>query len=199
MTPAQLDALRPKVLADPGCQAFLTGSGDVISLTTYLNQPSGTNGWRSDAPVNSILDAINWANYTPNDAVAGGDTDPLLSVKIGRLLTVQTKQMNMQLMMQGRDTLDCRRPNVRGGLRDAVTQVPTGESGAMTAPGGASGTTVLNQCVRPLNRTELFLAASSQGSDQTGNITARVPTFEGTIQPYEVSDLILNPDGSPRW
>lgn len=199
MTPAEISTLRPLVFADPGCQAFLTNGGDANGLTAYLNGASGTNGWRSDAPVNSILDAINWAGYTPTDTIGSGDTDPLLSVKIGRLLTVQTKQMNLQLMLQGRDRLDCRRPQVRGGLRDAVTQVPTGTGGANSAPGGASGATVLNQCVRPLTRAELFLAAAANASDTTGGINARVPTFEGEVFTPEIVGLMFNDNGTPRW
>lgn len=199
MTPAEINTLRPLVFADPGCQAFLANGGDANGLTAHLNGVSGTDGWRSDAPVNNILDAINWSAYTPTETIGSGDTDPLLSVKIGRLLTVQTKQMNLQLMLQGRDRLDCRRPNVRGGLRDAVIQVPTGASGANTSPGGASGATVLGQCVRPLTRAELFLAAASQANDTTGGITARVPTFEGEVSTPEIVGLMFNDDGSPRW
>lgn len=199
MTPSQIDALRVKVFADPGCQVFLVGQGDQNGLTAYLNESSGSNGWRSDAPVNAILDAIDWTKYTPEESIGSGDTDPLLSVKIGRLLTTQTKQINLQLMLQGRETLDCRRPNVRGGLRDAVVQVPTGAGGASTAPGGASGSTVLAQCVRQISRAEALLAASSQASDTTGTTTARVPGFEGAVQPYEIGALMYFDNGTPRW
>lgn len=198
MTPQEIATLRPLVFADPSCQPFLQAS-DANGLTVHLNGDSGLNAWRSDAPVNAILDAITWASYTPNDAVAGSDTDPLLSVKIGRLLTVQTKQMNLQLMLQGRDRLDTRPSNVRLGLRDAVTQVPTGTNGALTSPGGGNATTVLNQCVRPATRAEVLLAAPSQASDTSGAVSARVLRFEGEIYPYEVVGLMFNDDGSPRW
>lgn len=199
MTPTQIDALRVKVFADPGCQAFLVGQGDQNGLTAYLNQPSGSNGWRTDASVNAILDAIDWTKYTPEESVATSDTDPLLSIKIGRLLTVQTKQMNLQLMLQGRDTLNCSRPNVRGGLRDAVVQLPTGANGAMTAAGGANGTTVLAQCIRPITRAELLLSASPIASDTTGTTTARVLSFEGEVPANEVGTLMYNDNGTPRW
>lgn len=199
MTPAELNALRTKVFAsaDPGMVA-LVAARDTNGLTVYLNAPSGEQGWRTDAPVNAILDAINWASYTPTDAVAGGDTDPLLTVKIGRLLTVQTKQMNLQLMLQGRDTLNCSRPNVRGGLRDAVIQVPTGTNGAGTAPGGANGAAVMVQCIRPLTRAESLLAANSQASDTTGANSARVLSFEGDVYAFEIGGLLFNDDGTPR-
>jgi hypothetical protein len=198
MTPQEINTLRPLVFADPSCQPFLQAS-DANGLTVHLNGDSGLSAWLSDAPVNAILDAITWASYTPNDAVAGSDTDPLLTVKIGRLLTVQTKQMNLQLMLQGRDRLDARPPNVRLGLRDAVTQVPTGTNGALTSPGGGQGAAVLEKCVRTANRVEALMAAPPQASDTTGAVSARVLRFEGSIEPYEVGGLMFNDDGTPRW
>jgi hypothetical protein len=199
MTPAQIDTLRAKVVAsvDPTIVALRTAR-DQNGLTAHLNSASTEQGWRTDAPVNAILDAINWTAYTPQDGIGSGDTDPLLSVKIGRLLTVQTKQINLQLMLQGRDTLNCSRPNVRGGLRDCVIQVPTGAGGAMTAPGGSSGATVLANCVRTITVAEALLAANSQASDTTGSTTARVLTFEGQVQVGEVGTLLFNDDGTPR-
>jgi len=199
MTPSQIDALRVKVFADPGCQAFLAGQGDTNGLVSYLNQPSGENGWRTDAQINSILNAVDWTKYTPQDTIAGSDTDPALSIKIGRLLTVQTKQMNLQLMLQGRDTLNCSRPNVRDGLRDAVVQLPTGVSGALTAAGGANGTNVLAQCVRPITRAESFMAASPIASDTTGTTTARVLGWEGQVDNVDIGTLMYFDNGQPRW
>lgn len=198
MTPQEIEELRPKVFADPSCQVFLNAF-DTPGLTAHLNGASGQNAWRSDAPVSNILDAISWSSYTPNDSIVGSDTDPVLSIKIGRLLTVQTKQMNLQLMLQGRDRLDTRPPNVRLGLRDAVTQVPTGTNGALTSPGGGNGTMVLNECVRSATRAEVFLAANSQASDTTGAVTARVLKFEGEITPAEVGGLMFFDNGTPRW
>ena len=198
MTPQEIATLRPLVFADPSCQPFLQAA-DANGLTAHLNGLSGQDAWRSDAPVSAILDSITWASYTPNDGVAGSDTDPLLSVKIGRLLTVQTKQMNLQLMLQGRDRLDARPSNVRIGLRDAVTQLPTGANGALTSPGGGNGSTVLGVCVRPANRVETLMAAPSQASDTIGIVSARVLRFEGDIAPNEVVGLVFNDDGTPRW
>lgn len=194
MTPAQLTALRVACFADPSAFAFFAGQGNAAGLRAYLNGASGSNAWRTDAPVNAILDAINWGTYTPSDAIASAD--PTLTQQVGRLLAIQTKQMNLQLMVQGRDVLNCSRPNVRGGLRDAVIQVPSGAGGAATSPGGANGATVLAQCVRPATRAEVMLAAQSQASDTTGTTTARVLTFEGDVQDVEAATLIYHDDGT---
>lgn len=194
MTPAQITALRTACFAAPTAFAFFAGQGDAAGLRSYLNAASGSSAWRTDAPIVGILDAITWANYTPTDAIAA--SDPTLTQQVGRLLTIQTKQMNLQLMLQGRETLNCARPNVRGGLRDAVIQLPSGTNGANTSPGGASGATVLAQCVRPATRAEVMLAANSQASDTTGTTTARVLTFEGDVSEVEAVTLIYRDDGT---
>ena len=99
----------------------------------------------------------------------------------------KSKQMNLQLFLQGRESFNCAPPSARGGLRDAVILVPSGAGGANTSPGGASGVNVLNVCVRTATRAELILAAASQGSDTTGGVTARVLTWEGLLSGNDVS------------
>ena len=195
MTPEQLVALRAACFADQSAAAFFANGGDANGLRSYLNTVTATTAWRTDAPVDAILDAVTFVNYTPNDAISAGDTDPTLSRKIGWLLTVQTKQMNLQLMLQGRQTVNAAKPNVRGGLRDAVIQLPTGAGGANTSPGGASGVNVLSACVRPAKRVELMLANPSSGSDTTGTVTARVMTFEGEVNEIESIRLIYKDSG----
>ena len=188
LTTAQKQALKAAIIENPTWAAFPMNSDGYFELAAVLNQPANPAFpvWRTDAQVSSIMDSITWANYTPNDVVGGSDTDPLLSRKIGWLLTVQTKQINLQLMLQGRDRLNCSPPNVRAGLRDAVIQVPTGAGGALTSPGGASGATVLNVCTRSATEGEKVLAAASQGSDTTGGVTARVLGFEGNLTGADV-------------
>ena len=50
--------------------------------------------WRTDAQVDAIIDAIDWSKYTPAAGIAGTDTDPLVSRKVGWLPWDQVKQMN---------------------------------------------------------------------------------------------------------
>lgn len=186
MTPAQLTALRQAIDANPTWAAIPNNSDGNYALAALLNAPAvpAFNVWRTEAPVNAILDAINWGTYTPSDAIASAD--PTLTQQVGRLLAIQTKQMNLQLMVQGREVINCSRPNVRGGLRDAVIQVPSGANGAATSPGGANGATVLAQCIRNATEAEKILATASQASDTTGATTARVMGFEGNVSPTDV-------------
>ena len=182
LTSTQLQTLKTAVLADPTAAGYRT-AGDSYSLKQWLDGASSTSVWRTDAPVPAIIDAINWANYTPNDAADNTAT------YTNRALLAQTKQMNLQLMLQGRQTLDASKANLRAGLRDAVTQVPTGAGGAMTSPGGASGVTVLTVCTRTATRCEAALAGSTS---TTGTVTAAALTFEGNIDQASVDWLINN-------
>lgn len=182
LTSNQLQTLKTAVLSDPAAAAYRT-AGDSYGLKLWLDGASATSVWRTDAPVAAIIDAINWANYTPNDAA---DSTVIYT---NRALLAQTKQMNLQLMLQGRQTLDASKANLRAGLRDAVIQVPTGTAGAMTSPGGAGGATVLNVCVRTATRAEAALAGAPT---QTGTVAASALTFEGPVDSDSVTWLINN-------
>ncbi len=186
LTPAQSATLKAAIDANPTWAAFPLDGDGPFDLAALLNAPASPPFpvWRTDAPVNSIIDAINWSAYTPADAIAS--SDPALTQQAARLLTIQTKQMNLQLMLQGRESINCSRPNVRAGLRDAVIQIPSGANGANTSPGGASGATVLGVCTRNATEAEKILAAASQASDTTGGVTARVMGWEGQLSASDV-------------
>ncbi len=191
LTSTQLVTLKSAILAetDPTFAAARQAN-DEPAMAAFFNAATATLAWRTNVPISEIINSINWASYTPNDKVASGDTDPALSRKIGWLLEIQVKQMNLQLFLQGQQLFNSAPPNMRGGLRDAVIQVPSGASGAATSPGGANGATTLAACTRAATRGELVFAAASQGSDTTGSTTARVLTFQGSISAQDVSDAL---------
>jgi hypothetical protein len=184
MTPEQLAIIKADIAASADMNTLPNNSDGSFEIARLYNLPASPtfSVWRTDASVDAIMDAINFSLYTPNDAPDNTAT------YTNRALNIQTKQINLQLMTQGRTTLNCAKVNIRGGLRDAVIQVPSGASGAMTAPGGASGATVLNNCTRPATRLEKLLAAASQGSDTTGTVAARVMGFEGYVS-YQDIDI----------
>lgn len=188
MTPSQLAKLKAAINANPEWAAFPNNTDGHIDLAAELNKPSSpaVKVWRTDAPVSAILDSITWANYTPNDVVTDSDLGDILSRKTARLLTIQTKQINLDIMLGGRNTFNAAPVNARAGLRDAVVAVPSGAGGANTSPGGASGANVLNACTRDANKVEVALAFASQASDTTGSVTARVMDFEGSVSPQQV-------------
>jgi len=177
MTPAQLQALKAAINADPVLSAKPLNSDGAFDIAIAMNTPVASTVWRTDARVQAINDAINWALYTPVDAADGTAT------WTNRILAIQTKQMNLQLMLQGRETVDASKTNVRAGLRDAVIAVPAGASGAAVSPGGASGVNVMNACIRPGLRIEILLKT---GDATTGGVTAAVMGYEGTITYQDV-------------
>lgn len=188
LSTSQLQTLKAAIDANPVWAAFPQNSDGYFNLAAVLNitaAPAFTV-WHTETPTNAIIDAINLAGYTPNDTILDADSGDFLQRKNGRLLTSQTKQMNLQILLQGRDKLDCSKALVRSNLRDAVIQLPTGTGGAMTSPGGASGATTLTVCTRLATEAEKILAASAQGSDTTGTVTARVLGFEGKLSAADV-------------
>ena len=178
MTPAQLQAIKAAIDADPVLSAKplnSDGASDIATALNLLANPA-VKVWRSEAPVADISDAINWAQYTPVDAIDS------TAIYTNRLLSIQTKQMNLQMMLQGRESVNANKINIRAGLRDAVIAVPAGGSGGLVAPGGANGANVLNACVRDALRIEAILA----GADATtGTVTAKLLGYEGAIA-YQV-------------
>jgi hypothetical protein len=176
---AQLQALKAEILADGVLAAQPNTPDGNFAIADALNALAAPAFavWRSNVPVKDVFDAINWALYTPVDAPDG------TGVHQERLLIIQTKQMNLQNMLIGRDAIDAGKANIRAGLRDAVIQVPAGASGAAVAPGGASGATVLNALTRSATRAEKVLATPNQ---TTGAVSAGLLNFEGKVSYLDV-------------
>lgn len=172
MTPQQLAIIKADIEANPDLSSQpLTNLGSVAIASLY-NALSATDVWRTDAPVQAIYDAIDWSKFTPLEAADG------TVIYTNRMLNIQTKQMNLQNMLQGRSTVNASKVNLRAGLRDAVTALPAGASGASVAAGGASGVLVLAACIRKATRFEkLFATVDST----TGNNTAKLLVIEGSV------------------
>lgn len=177
LTANQLQTLKAAIAGNPTWAALPNTWEGSVALASLLNTVASPAFmvWRTDSRVSSIIDAIDLSKYTPNDAPDGTAT------YTNRVLAAQTKQINLQLMLQGRDTLNTALVTVRSGLRDAVIAVPTGTGGALVSPGGASGAIVLAACTRMATEVEKILATAPQGSDTTGSTSARVMTFEGVV------------------
>lgn len=178
MTPSQLSTLKAAILADPVLSAFPSGSDGAFGLAAALNQPASPAFavWAL-VSVESVYDAISWDKFTPTDAP---DTT---QIYMNRLLAIQTKQMNLQNMLVGRESIDGRKANVRAGLRDAVIALPSGVAGASVTAGGASGSTVLTMLTRNATLAEKILVTSSP---TTGNVTAGLMGFEGSVSYQDV-------------
>lgn len=176
LTLTQLQAIKADIAANPDLAAVPAGLDGCYEIARLYNLPPAVamSVWRTDTPVSAIFDAITWANYTPNDAADG------TQLYQNRCYLVAIKQMNLQTMLT-HTPINTANPLTRGGLRDALIQLPTGLAGVITSAGGASGVTVLNACLRNASRIEKALATSLQASDTTGTVAARVMGFEGRV------------------
>lgn len=180
LTTAQLQALKADILADQTlANQPMTSAGSQVIAAAYA-VVGNLDVWRTDAPVSAIYDAIDWTKFTPTGAMDDASlTDATVAARRqAQLLAIQTKQMNLQNMLQGRTTVDASKANIRAGLRDAVIQLPAGTNGAGVAAGGTNGTTVLNALVRKANRFEA-LYATTQAT--TGAVTANLLVVEGQV------------------
>ena len=179
LTPAQKATLKADIQADGVLGALPNNSDTAIEIAAAYNlQASPTfTVWHTKAPAQTIFDSITWSAFTPTDIA---DTTVVFT---NRTMVVNIKQMNLQNMLVGRDTIDCSRANVRAGLRDAVIALPTGTLGAAVSAGGASGATVMTACTRTATRAEKALAS---GSATTGTVTGNLLTFEGNLSPQDV-------------
>lgn len=185
MTPEQIVTLRAACFADPVAAAFFTPR-DNVGLCGYLNQNSAFIVWRSTTSAPDIMNAITWANFTPTDTPTG-DPDALQ-----REYRCQGKQLNLQILLQGRDSLPTGRANIRNGLSDALVNVPAGTDGAMLDAGWLGAGKVKAAISRPANRGEVVFA--------TGTGSAGVPgvlgSFEGEVTQEDCDKLMFKSDGS---
>lgn len=182
MTPAQLTTLKAAIAAETA-PTFVTlrQAGNEQGMADYYNADSGTVVWQTAAPVSAVQDAVDYTAYTPNGTIDG------TAALTNRLLAAQTKQINLQLMLQGKTTLDATPSRVRGALLDATTNLPTGTGGALQSAAGVDGVRVLNALTRPATRGERLYTASAT---TTGTVSAFRLSFEGAITAQDISDAL---------
>lgn len=182
MTDAQLAALKAAIAAetDPTFTSYRT-NGQTTLMAAWLNQPHATvKAWDAAADWQSIANAINFAQYTPSAAQTPTDTAGLC-----KLLTILVK-LNVQqnMLLAHRDALNARDTGNIDALLDSVTDIQSGNNGALRHPGGASGVNVANQLVRAAKRGEVVFG----GGDVTkGTVTAKMLAYEGDIADTDIS------------
>lgn len=147
----QIATLKSAIIADPNLATARTNhTGDGTQMITdYLNAAGALMVWRTSVSTSVLFDAITWANLTPNDAPDG------TQAWLCRSLACQGKQFNLQLIFASRDTIDPSKTNVRAGLQDALTNVPSG-TGGTTVSAGWAGVRVALQ--RPATHLEAIFA-----------------------------------------
>lgn len=169
--------------------AYIRASGDMAGQTEdavaalfAANASPDFYVYRTNIPVQELFNAIDWAKLTPADAPDGTQT------WANRSLACQGKQFNVQTLVVGQSQIDATKSNIRAALQDALTNVPSGASGATQSAGWVGvRDTVL---ARKGNRLEKLLATTT--AQQDGSTAAKAATMqvEGSISAQNVSDIL---------
>lgn len=162
LTPAQKTALEADIVVNRA----LIAEGDTAGAADFYNAPASPDYivWNPFTLTKDVMDAITWANLTPADAADG------TALWTNRALACQGKQFNVQTILVGRDVIDATRTNIRAGLQDALTNVPSGVAGALVSGGWANVKIALT---RKATRIEKLFAA--------GNGSAATPSLMGYV------------------
>lgn len=171
MTPGQLTVLKAAIAAETD-PVFVDhrANGNNSGMSIWFAQPVNPAFyvWKSSVNTDDVFDAINWALLTPADVPSAADSVQLIETQINRGLVCQTKQINLQILLQGRQTINATKLRVRQALTDSLQNVPSGASGAAQDAGWAQ---VKATMYRPVNRGEKIFA--------TGTGTTGVPGLAG--------------------
>ena len=147
LTPAQLTALAADIRADHSFDSQPHNSDGAFAIAAAYNMLTADfYCWQTAVSVSNIFDQITWANYTPADVPDG-------TVQwSNRSLACQGKQFNLEIMLQGRDTINAAKTNLRAGIQDATSQLPSGASGAIKSGGWGNIQPILSRLVTRLEK-----------------------------------------------
>lgn len=181
MTPQQLQTLKTAILAetDAGFVAFRQANNEQ-GMADFYNAASAFFVWRPITSASTILDAVTWASLTPSDTADGTATFT------NRALVCQAKQLNLQILLQGRESLATGLTNVRQGLTDALLNVPAGSGGALLDAGWLGAGKVKAAISRLATRGERLFATGTGTAGTPGLIGG----FEGNVSAQDISDAL---------
>ena len=164
----QLVTLRAAIDADPVLvQAISAGSVNVV--VDAFNAPASTDFtvWKTSVRTENVFDAISWSALTPADTPNG------TAAYTNRFLACQGKQFNLQIMIQGKAAISSGRANIRAGLQDATTNIPSGAGGAPLTGGWLA---IKPAMTRPATRIERLFATGTGTAGNPGDLG-----FEGKV------------------
>jgi hypothetical protein len=181
LTSAQLVTLKAAILADSNVNSIPANPDGDFAIAAYFNTVASPVFlvYRSDVPVQDIYNQITWANMTPTDAPDGTQT------WANRSLACQGKQFNVQIILQGQASINAAKANVRAGLQDGLTNVPSGVAGALVSAGWNGVRD--NALARAATRAEKLYANTTGGKDGSTATLAATMVVEGSISSQDVN------------
>ena len=190
LTAEQLLIVRAAIAVDTNLTSELAKpEPDTTFIANYLNAASTFQVWRTTTPVADIQDQVLWANFTPANPIAGAGQDVT-----NWLLACQGKQFNLQNLLNAGGSsfnsgISTGKANIRAGLQDCCSQIPSGISGANKSGGWIGGIQLVIQ--RPATRLEKIFATGSGTSATPGDLV-----YEGAISITQTTGLVYNNDGT---
>jgi hypothetical protein len=177
LTSAQLVTLKANIAANVDSTFIaLRNAGSTGDMANWYNVASSFIVWSTYTAVADINDNIVWANLTPVDAP---DTTQLW---MNRALLCQGKQFNLQIMLGGLNVVNSSKTNIRAGLQDALTNVPSGTAGALVSAGWVPVKTVMQ---RAATRGEAVFATGTGTSTTPGSLV-----YDGMISNYDIINAL---------
>lgn len=186
LTTQQKATLKTFILANPAWAALPAGGDSAFTIAAGLNALASPNFfvWRTSVPTEELSNAISWANFTPGTGSGAGAMGSADYTKW--CLACQGKQFNVQIILQGRQTISGANANLRAGLQDALQNVPSGASGALQ---DAGWTAVRNAIARQATVLEKQFADTALGGGSTRALSATM-VLDGSISYSEVQDVM---------
>lgn len=130
----QLQILKAYINADPVLSLAPMNSDGDDTIAKELNKLATPDFfvWSSNVNTQNIYDAIIWANMTPSQVPDG------TQAWLNKTMLCQSKQFNLQTILSGRETINASKTNIRAGLQDALTGIPSKTDGSNQAAGWAA-------------------------------------------------------------
>lgn len=180
LTTEQAAELKTAMLADAALAQWRTDRRDDL-IAAYYNEQAAPAFyvWRSVVSTDEVIDAILWDRMTPVDTPDG------TAIQTNRLLLCQAKQMNLQVLLQGRESINTGRANLRALLSDALLNVPSGAGGATQDAGWIGVGRVKATISRLVTRAERLFATGTGAAGTPGSLV-----FEGSITTSDISAML---------
>lgn len=175
LTQAQLVTLKADIAADPVLNAKPMSNAGADEIVAVYNAASSPDYyvWKPATSVEDIFNTVDWAKMTPG-GTAGSDT-----AWTNRALACQGKQFNLQTMLTGRTVVNSDKANIRAGIQDALTNLPSKADGTTQAAGWNAVEAIMK---RLATRAEKLFATG------TGTLgTPALMAFSGSITQDDVT------------
>ena len=177
MTPQQLTTLKAAIAAETNPEfVLLRNSGATGAMADWYNGNSTFYAWRPTTSADDIVNAISWSSLTPTDPASG------TAAALVRAVICQGKQLNLQILLQGRQSpVPTGKNDIRKALSDALQNVPAGTAGALLDAGCLGNNKVKAAITRPATRGEKLFAGGTGTEAQPGSLA-----FEGGVSNEDI-------------